>query len=63
MLAAEALAAARRAGEAGAADKPGRVAVARFFAENVAVQAPGLAQIVTEGADSVLTATAGIGPS
>jgi hypothetical protein len=63
MLAAEALAAARRAGEDGAADKPGRVAVARFFAENVAVQAPALAQIVTEGADSVLTATAGIGPS
>ena len=63
MLAAEALAAARRAGEDGAADKPGRVALARFFAENVAVQAPTLAQIVTEGADSVLTATAGIGRS
>jgi alkylation response protein AidB-like acyl-CoA dehydrogenase len=63
MLAAEALAAARRANENGAADKPGRVAIARFFAENVAVQAPALAQIVTEGADSVLAATAGIGPS
>jgi acyl-CoA dehydrogenase len=63
MLAAEALAAARRAGEDSAADKPGRIAIARFFAENVAIQAPTLAQIVTEGADSVLTATAGIGPS
>jgi acyl-CoA dehydrogenase len=63
MLAAEALAAARRAGEDSAADKPGRIAIARFFAENVAIQAPALAQIVTEGADCVLTATAGIGPS
>jgi acyl-CoA dehydrogenase len=61
MLAAEALAAARHAD--GAADKPGRIAIARFFAENVAVGAPTLAQIVTEGADGVLNATAGIGPS
>ena len=61
MLAAEALAAARHAD--GAADKPGRIAIARFFAENVAVGAPALAQIVTEGADGVLNATAGIGPS
>jgi acyl-CoA dehydrogenase len=58
MLAAEALAAARQAD--GAADKPGRVAIARFFAENVAVQAPALAEIVTEGADAALTGTAGI---
>jgi alkylation response protein AidB-like acyl-CoA dehydrogenase len=61
MLAAEALAAARHAD--GPADKPGRIAIARFFAENVAVGAPTLAQIVTEGADGVLNATAGIGPT
>jgi acyl-CoA dehydrogenase len=58
MLAAEALAAARQAD--GAADKPGRIAMARFFAENIAVQAPALAEIVTEGADAALTGTAGI---
>jgi 3-(methylsulfanyl)propanoyl-CoA dehydrogenase len=61
MLAAEALAASRHAD--GAADKPGRIAIARFFAENVAIGAPTLAQIVTEGADGVLNATAGIGPT
>jgi acyl-CoA dehydrogenase len=59
MLAAEALAASRQAD--GTADKPGRVAIARFFAENIAVQAPALAEIVTEGADAALTGTAGIG--
>jgi hypothetical protein len=57
MLAAEALAAAR---QADGADKPGRIAIARFFAENIAVQAPALAEIVTEGADAALTGTAGI---
>ena len=31
----------------------GRVALARFFAENIAVQAGGLETTVTEGADSV----------
>jgi acyl-CoA dehydrogenase len=61
MLAAEALAASRHAD--GAADKPGRIAIARFFAENVAIQAPALAQAVTEGADCILNAAAGIGPS
>jgi acyl-CoA dehydrogenase len=61
MLAAEALAASRQAD--GAADKPGRIAIARFFAENIAVQAPALAEIVTEGADAALTGTAGIGRS
>jgi hypothetical protein len=30
-----------------------RVAVARFFAENIAVQASGLEHTVTEGSDSV----------
>jgi acyl-CoA dehydrogenase len=62
MLADEALAAARQEGAAGdGADRPGRIAVARFFAENLAVQAPALARIVTESADAVLTADAGIG--
>jgi acyl-CoA dehydrogenase len=61
MLAAEALAASRQAD--GAADKPGRIALARFFAENIAVQAPALAEIVTEGADAALNGTAGIGHS
>jgi acyl-CoA dehydrogenase len=62
MLADEALAAARQGGAAGdGADPPGRIAIARFFAENLAVQAPALARIVTEGADAVLLAEAGIG--
>jgi acyl-CoA dehydrogenase len=63
MLADEALAAARHAGDDGAADRAGRIAVARFFAENLAVQAPALARIVTTGADAVLAAGAGIGAS
>ena len=37
----------------GSADAPRRVALARFFAENIAVQAGGLEATVTEGADSV----------
>jgi acyl-CoA dehydrogenase len=60
MLADEALAASRQ-GEAAGADAPGRIAVARFFAENLAVQAPALARVVTEGADAALMAEAGIG--
>ena len=35
-----------------------RVAIARFFAENVAVQAGGLERSITEGADSVNNADA-----
>jgi len=64
MLAAEALAAARGGdfGDGGA-DKSGRIAIARFFAENFATQAPALASIVTESAESVLTADAAIGAS
>jgi hypothetical protein len=50
-LADEALAAMRLAGN-GAQDA-GRVATARFFAENIAVGAGGLERAVTEGADSV----------
>ena len=61
MLAAEALAAARHADWA--ADKPGRIALARFFAENIAIQAPSLADVVTDGAEGVLNGTAGIGQS
>jgi hypothetical protein len=49
MLADEALAAIRLADGDGAA----RIALARFFAENIAVQASGLEHSVTEGADSV----------
>src|SRR5882757_1522807 len=49
MLADEALAALRIAG----AEPASRVAIARFFAENIAVQASGLERAVTEGADSV----------
>ena len=35
------------------AEAPGRVALARFFAENIAVQAGGLETTVTDGAESV----------
>jgi alkylation response protein AidB-like acyl-CoA dehydrogenase len=48
MLAEQALAALRDNG-----DGAGRTALARFFAENIAVQAQGLERTVTEGADSV----------
>jgi acyl-CoA dehydrogenase len=67
MLAGEALAAARQDSANGdsengnGADRPGRIAIARFFAENLAVQAPALARIVTTGADAMLAASAGIG--
>jgi len=56
LLAREALAALQGAGGAAA-----RVATARSFAEQVAVQAGGLERIVVEGADSVLTAAATLG--
>jgi hypothetical protein len=52
LLAHEALVAIRLA-DGNSAD---RIAVARFFAENVAVQSGGLEKTVTEAADSVLTA-------
>src|SRR4051812_31871836 len=55
MLADEALAALRLAGEA---DAPGRIATVRFFAENLATAAGGLATTVTEGAASVVAADA-----
>jgi acyl-CoA dehydrogenase len=56
MLADEALAAVRLANGEPAA----RVAIARFFAENVAVQASGLERAVIEGADSVNAADAAL---
>jgi len=57
LLAKEALAAARVA-DYGAA--PGRVAIARFFAENIAVQAGGLERTVIEGGDSINAAEAAL---
>ncbi|MGH6684110.1 MAG: acyl-CoA dehydrogenase, partial [Pseudolabrys sp.] len=51
MLADQALAAQRETG-----DGAGRTALARFFAENVAVQASGLERSVTEGTDSITSA-------
>jgi hypothetical protein len=50
LLAEQALAAARNG------DGGGRVALARFFADNIAPQAGGLESVVTEGADSILDA-------
>jgi butyryl-CoA dehydrogenase len=54
MLASEALAA---KGEANA-DAPRYVSLARFFAENITVQAPALERTVTESAESVAAADA-----
>jgi alkylation response protein AidB-like acyl-CoA dehydrogenase len=54
MLATEALAALR------SGDGAARTALARFFAENIAVQASGLERTVTEGADSVNNAEAAL---
>jgi len=56
MLASEALAALRLS----QGDPEARVAIARFFAENIAVQATGLERAVTEGADSVNMADAAL---
>ena len=57
VLAEEALAA-RRGGDAN--DAAARTTVARFFAENIAVAAPGLARTVMEGADSLAAADAAL---
>ncbi|MFN3656557.1 MAG: acyl-CoA dehydrogenase [Pseudolabrys sp.] len=54
MLATQALAALRTG------DGAGRAALARFFAENIAVQASGLERAVTEGAESVTNAEAAL---
>ena len=57
----EALAAIRLAGKRGnGADAAGRIAIARFFAENVAVNAGGLECTVIEGAESVNAADAAL---
>jgi alkylation response protein AidB-like acyl-CoA dehydrogenase len=56
MLADEALAALRLAN----GEPSSRVGIARFFAENIAVQAGGLERAVTEGADSVNAADAAL---
>jgi acyl-CoA dehydrogenase len=58
LLAEEALAAMRIAGNG--ADAAGRTAIARFFAENLAVQAAGLERTVVEAADSVTGADAAL---
>jgi acyl-CoA dehydrogenase len=55
MLAEQALAALRESGDGAA-----RTALARFFAENIAVQASGLERSVTEGADSITGALAAL---
>jgi len=55
MLADEALAALRLAGDA---DAPARIAAVRFFAENLAVATGGLAATVTEGAAAIPPAAA-----
>jgi alkylation response protein AidB-like acyl-CoA dehydrogenase len=59
LLAEEALAATRLPADAGA-DPAARIAIARFFAENIAVQARGLERSVIEGADGVLGADAAL---
>ena len=55
MLAEQALAAARESSDGAA-----RTALARFFAENIAVQSGGLERAVTEGADSITKAQAAL---
>ena len=55
MLAEQALAALRDSGDGAA-----RIALTRFFAENIAVQASGLERSVTEGADSITNAQAAL---
>ncbi len=58
LLAEEALAAMRLAGNG--ADAAGRTAIARFFAENLAVQAASLERTVVQAADSVTDADAAL---
>jgi len=59
LLAEEALAATRLPAEA-AANPAERIAIARFFAEHIAVQARGLERAVIEGADSITDADAAL---
>jgi acyl-CoA dehydrogenase len=65
LLAQEALAARRLAAGAGEAANggtgaAGRIAIARFFAENFAVHAGALERSITEGADTITAATAAL---
>jgi hypothetical protein len=60
LLAEEALASMRLQGGDAAVDAPERIAVARFFAENLAIQAPGLERAVTEGSASIAAADAAL---
>jgi 3-(methylsulfanyl)propanoyl-CoA dehydrogenase len=55
MLASQALAALRQGG-----DGAGRTALARYFAENIAVQASGLERAVTDGSGSITDAQAAL---
>jgi acyl-CoA dehydrogenase len=55
LLASQALAAPRQN-----ADDTGRTALARFFADNIAVQASGLERSVTQGGDSIIQADAAL---
>jgi hypothetical protein len=59
MLAQDALVASRGNGATGT-DAAGRIALARFYAENIAVQAGGLERIVVDGAASVTQADAAL---
>jgi hypothetical protein len=58
LLGEEALAAMRLSGNG--TDVSGRTAIARFFAENIAVAAPALERTVVEGAESVTGAEAAL---
>jgi acyl-CoA dehydrogenase len=60
LLAEEAIAAKRLAGNG--VDAASRIALARYFAENLAVSAGGLERTVVEAADSVNTADAALSP-
>jgi alkylation response protein AidB-like acyl-CoA dehydrogenase len=60
MLAEEALASALLHAGDGAHDAASRMGVARFFAECLAVQAPGLERAVTEGSGSILAGDAAL---
>jgi hypothetical protein len=61
LLAEEALAARRLAASGGnGADAAARIAIARFFAENLAVAAGGLEHTVVESAESVNSADAAL---
>jgi alkylation response protein AidB-like acyl-CoA dehydrogenase len=60
LLAQEALAAGRLHGGDGATDAAARIAIARFFAECLAVQATGLERAVTEGSGSIVAADAAL---